>query len=235
VKVDAVSSNGWAGLLARESTAAGSRMVGAYSNLGSIVRWESRTITNGNKAINLFSRPFPYWLRLIRQGNTFLGYYSVNGTNYSLISIQVLPLNACLEVGMAAFSSLPGQTIAASFSNLSYGSGVMPLMVMPQQSVMPAGIDRQAATPRLFPNPASDQVTLEFPGQTWMLGDEAFLPGAATLRLRNELGQLIEERRLDELPERLEWNINTIMPGMYFIEVHTAGQAPQVLRFVRAD
>jgi subtilisin family serine protease/regulation of enolase protein 1 (concanavalin A-like superfamily) len=233
VKVDAVSSNGWAGLLARESTAAGSRMVGAYSNLGSIVRWESRAATNGNKAINLFSRPFPYWLRLIRQGNTFLGYYSVNGTNYSLISIQVLPLNACLEVGMAAFSSLPGQTIAASFSNLSYGSGVMPLMVMPQQSVMPAGIDRQAATPRLFPNPASDQVTLEFPGQTWMLGDEAFLPGAATLRLRNELGQLFEERRLDELPERLEWDVNLLTPGMYFIEVHTEGAQPQMLRFVK--
>jgi subtilisin family serine protease len=234
VRVESVSSNAWGGLLARESTAAGSRMVGAYSNLGSIVRWESRSVSNANKAINLYNRPFPYWLRLIRQGNTFLGYYSTNGTTFSLISIQVLPLNACLEVGMAAFSSLPGQTATASFSNLSYGSGVMPLVAMPGNTVEPALLDKQPADgPRLFPNPARDLVTLEFPSQAWMLGDEAFLPGTATLRLRNELGQLIEERRLDELPERLDWEVNTLNPGMYFIEVHVEGQMPQMLRLVK--
>jgi hypothetical protein len=235
VKIESVSANGWAGIHARESTAAGSRMVGAYSNLGSIVRWESRAVTNGNKSINLFSRPFPYWLRLIRQGNTFLGYYSTNGVNYSLINIQTLPLNACLDIGISAFSAIPGQPITAVFSNLSAGSGVMPLTVMPGNTVEPTGLDRQQAGIRLFPNPAQDLVTLEFPSLELLLdGYNHPTANAVTLRLRNELGQLIEERRLDELPERLDWHINTIKPGMYFIEVHAEGQAPQMLRFVKA-
>jgi hypothetical protein len=235
VKVESVSANSWAGLHARESSTAGSRMLGMYSNLGSIVRWESRAVTNGNKAINLFSRPFPYWLRLVRQGNMFIGYYSLNGTSYSIVNIQMLPLNACLNIGISAFSSIPGQTATAVFSNLSAGSGVMPLAVMPGNTVEPAGLDRQQAGIRLFPNPARDLVTLEFPSQTWMPGDEAFRSGAATLRLRNELGQLIEERRLDELPERMDWNVNSLNPGMYFIEVHAEGQMPQMLRWVKAQ
>jgi regulation of enolase protein 1 (concanavalin A-like superfamily) len=234
-KVMSISANGWAGLLARENSASGSRMIGAYSNLGSIVRWESRAATNGNKAINLYSRPFPYWLRLIRQGNTFLGYYSANGTNFSLISIQMLPLNNCLEVGLAAFTSMPGHSVTAVFSDVSAGSGVMPLIVMPGNTVDPAGLDKQHAGIRLFPNPAQDLVTLEFPSLELLLdGYNHPTANAVTLRLRNELGQLIEERRLDELPERLDWHINTIKPGMYFIEVHTEGQAPQMLRFVKA-
>ena len=235
-KIESISANGWAGLLARESSASGSRMIGAYSNLGSIVRWESRAATNGNKAINLFSRPFPYWLRLIRQGNTFLGYYSTNGTNFSLISIQTLALNNCLEVGLAAFTSLPGHSVTAVFSNVSAGSGVMPLIVMPGNTVDPTGLDRQQAGIRLFPNPAQELVTLEFPSLELLLGGYNHpTANAVTLRLRNELGQLIEERRLDELPERLDWHINTLKPGMYFIEVHTEGQAPQMLRFVKVQ
>jgi hypothetical protein len=232
VKIESITSNGWAGLHARENSAAGSRMLGMYSNLGSILRWESRMVTNGAKSINLFSRPFPYWLRLVRQGNMFIGYYSLNGINYSFANLQMLPLNNCLDIGPAAFTYLPGQTATAVFTHLSAGSGVMPLAVMPGYTLDPAGMDRQYRSPRLFPNPALDQVTLEFPSSAGFDRDN-HAPAAATLRLRNELGQFIEERRLDELPERLEWDINLLTPGMYFIELHTEGELPQMLRFVK--
>jgi hypothetical protein len=131
VKIESITSNGWAGLHARENSATGSRMLGMYSNLGSILRWESRMVTNGAKSINLFSRPFPYWLRLVRQGNMFIGYYSLNGINYSFANLQMLPLNNCLDIGPAAFTYLSGQTATAVFTHLSAGSGVMPLAVMP--------------------------------------------------------------------------------------------------------
>jgi hypothetical protein len=236
VKIESVTSNGWAGLNARESSAAGSRMVGLYSNLGSMVRWESRMATNGNKAINMFSRPFPYWLRLVRQGNMFIGYYSANGVSYSLVNVQMIPLNACLNIGMSAFTYLPGQTATAVFSNVSAVSGVSLLVALPGNTVEPAGVDKQQARIKLFPNPARDLVTLEFPSPELLLGDiNAAVTGSATLRLRNELGQLIEERRLDELPERLDWDIHTMNPGMYFIEVHAEGQLPQTLRFVKVQ
>jgi hypothetical protein len=231
-KIESLSANAWAGLSVRENTGVGSKAVSMFSNLGSIVRWESRTVMNGNKIINLFQRPFPYWLRFVRQGNTFFGYFSADGVNFSLVNVQFIPMNSCVVAGLAAFSNVPGQSISASFTHFEAGNGTMPAAVLPGHTVEPAGIDRRLAAPQLFPNPARDQVTLEFPRE-WL--DVDYKPQlGSTLRLRNELGQLIEERHLDELPERLEWDIRSLYPGMYFIEVQAEGQPPQMLRLVKA-
>lgn len=125
-------------------------MIGIYSNLGSIVRWESRRIAGAPKSINLFSRPFPYWLRLVRQGDLFIGYYSVNGSSYSIVNLQSISLGSCLEVGVAAFTSIPGQTATAVFSNLAASGGAIPLSIAPGTTLEPAQVER---TTRLWPNP----------------------------------------------------------------------------------
>ena len=83
--------------------------------------------------------------------------------------------------------------------------------------------------PPAWSDQARDLVKLEFPALS------SLRQKATTLRLRNELGQLLEERRLDELPEQMDWDINTLNPGMYFIEVHAEGQLPQMLRLVKAS
>jgi hypothetical protein len=223
VKIEAVTSNGWAGLTARESAAPGSKMVGMYSNLGSIVRWESRSIDSAPKSINLFSRPFPYWLRLVRQGNLFIGYYSVNGSSYSIVNLQSIPLGSCLEVGVAAFTTIPGQTATAVFSNLTASGVVAPLSIAPGSTVEPAQSERTA---RLWPNPTREAFTLE-------------LPAAATetrLRLLNQLGQPLEERRMLPGESQLEWGISQLPAGLYFVELFPGvGQSKTVLRFVKTD
>ncbi|MCB0553995.1 MAG: fibronectin type III domain-containing protein, partial [Phaeodactylibacter sp.] len=43
VKIESVTPNGYAGLVARESDASGSKMVGIFSNLSPLLRWEART------------------------------------------------------------------------------------------------------------------------------------------------------------------------------------------------
>jgi hypothetical protein len=226
VKIEAVTSNGWAGLTARESAAPGSKMIGMYSNLGSIVRWESRLIDNAPKSINLFSRPFPYWLRLVRQGNLFIGYYSVNGSSYSIVNLQNIPLGSCLEVGVAAFTTIPGQTATAVFSNLAASGGAAPLSIAPGSTVEPAQAERVA---RLWPNPAREAVTLEIPTAA----------AETRLRLLNQLGQPLEERRVLPGESQLEWGIAHLPAGVYFVEVRTGDPVEDgerlILRLVKTD
>jgi hypothetical protein len=224
-RVVSVSANSWAGLTVREDGSMGSRMVAEYSNLGSVVRWESRMMPNMNKVVNLFQRPFPYWLRLVRQGNTFIGYYSTNGVNFSIVNIQSVPMNSCVTVAMAAFSNIPGQPATVVFSNVAVTGGQINIAELPGNEVIQAPVERNIS---LFPNPARDIVTID-------LGAELGFGQTAVLRLRNDLGQLLEERRIDAQAIRTEMNVSRLIPGIYFIEVHTEGTQPQMLRFVKSE
>ncbi len=230
VKVESITPNGYAGLMARESSAAGSKQVGLYSNRSNLVRWESRVATNAGKAANFFQKPLPYWLRLVRQGSWFYAYYSYNGVNFSIVTARPVPMNSCIKVGMAAFTNIPGSTASAVFSNLQLLGSGPGILQLPDTEAAQAGIGR---TISLFPNPARDIVTVEM-GVTLNPGLKSGDRCPTVLRLLNELGQLLEERRLDDAAERLEWNVSQLRPGLYFLEIIEEGCAPQLLRFVKA-
>ncbi|MCB9273924.1 MAG: T9SS type A sorting domain-containing protein [Lewinellaceae bacterium] len=236
VKVEGITANGFAGLLARESGAAGSKEVGMYTNLQNLIRWETRTVTGANKTVNFYNKPLPYWLRLVRQSGWFLGYYSFDGVNFQIVAAQPLSLNACLEVGFGAFTNIPGSPAVAVFSNVTVSGGVLPVVTAPiGQEVEPGAAVR---TLSLYPNPAQGMVTLTRTRSSELLLGEATYSNqkiGGTVRLRNELGQILETRQLDEPLERLEWDISQLRPGLYFMEVLEEGQAPQVLRFVKAE
>ncbi|MCB9304391.1 MAG: hypothetical protein H6566_27455 [Lewinellaceae bacterium] len=232
--VTSITPNGYAGLMARESGASGSKMVGLYTNRMNSVRWEARTVANTNKSVNFFSKPAPYWVKLKRQGNWFYGYYSYNGATFSIVTAQMVPMNACIDVGMAAFANYPGGPAVAAFSNVSIVDGVAPLVVLPGNTVEPGTVSRNIS---LFPNPTRDVVTVSFSelkfGEAGNTSSK--LEFGVTVRLRNELGQLLETRQLEAGTERLDWDVSRLNPGLYFIEVREEGQAPQMLRFVRAE
>ncbi len=235
-QVVSITPNGYAGLMARESGATGSKMIGVFSNHSSLVRVESRSSTNGSKATNFFQKPAPYWLKLVRQGNWFFAYSSFNGVNYSIVTAKQLSMNSCLEVGMAAFSNIPGSTATAVFGNVGINGGDLETIQLPGNTVETAPVERNIS---LFPNPAQDVVTVEMgvaQGHGLPIpGLQSGAAGETTLRLRNELGQLLETRRIDADTERFDWNISSLKPGLYFIEIHEEGQAPQMLRFVKAE
>ncbi|MCB0553993.1 MAG: hypothetical protein KDD02_10610, partial [Phaeodactylibacter sp.] len=229
VRIESVTPTGYAGLMARESSASGSKMVGMYSNLSSLVRWESRAITNGNRLQNFFFNPLPYWLRLQRQGNLFYGYASYDGVNFSIVTAQQIPMNGCLEVGLAAFTNVTGIPATVVFSNVSVEGGVLPLANLPGNDLQEAAAGKEPMQVQLYPNPARDMVTLE------LLGVSPEASATTVLRLRNQQGKLIEERRFDGDALRVEWDINRLQSGLYQIEVDRTNEAPQVVRFIKAE
>jgi len=76
----------------------------------------------------------------------------------------------------------------------------------------------------LFPNPTSDVFTLAFPQA---------LPSEATATLRNQIGQVVEQRQLKPGDVTTEWDISELPAGLYLMEVQQEGLPPRVLRVVK--
>jgi hypothetical protein len=217
----------YAGVKVRETNYAGAKMVGSFSNRGSVIRWDTRYETDEPKILNLFNRPFPFWLRLRRQGDTFFGFYSIDGINWQLVNIVEVEMQECVEFGLGAFNIVPNTPYEAVFGNVTVVP-IPPVMAveLPGSEVQPAPVERQTLDIQLFPNPTRDRVNLVF---------NQLVEQPTVMRLRNQWGQLIEQRQLEVPVAGLEWEVSSLPAGLYHIEVEAEGEALQLLRFIKAD
>ena len=223
VKIESITNNGYAGLMIRETEDLNSKQVSIFSDLTNSLRHETRYSPGANKVVQNFIKPAPYWLKLQRQGDWVFAYYSSNGMSYQYVHAVYVPMGYCVEVGMAAFTYLPAAVATATFSNVNVVGSPAPAMETPGIEI--ADMDRQQAA-RLFPNPAQSNVTVEFAPNA---------EASTYLTLRNELGQVIEQRQLEPAAFRTEWTVESLNNGVYFIEINRDGEVPQVLRFVKAN
>ena len=218
-KIESVSANGYGGLMIRESTDENSKQVAIFSNLGNSLRHEVRYMTGANKVVQNFIKPSPYWLRLQRQGNWVFAYYSATGVAFQYVHAVYIPMDMCVEVGMASFTYLPNTQADATFSNVEVLGGNGASIEAPDIATT---TDYHVVN--LYPNPASSSINLIF---------EAGRDEAITAILRNQMGQIIEQRRLYSTDIRTEWDVSTLLTGIYFIEIRKEGQLSEILRFVK--
>jgi regulation of enolase protein 1 (concanavalin A-like superfamily) len=232
-KVESVSPNGYGGLMIRESSAAGAKQVALFSNQSNNLRHEVRYTTNGPKQASNFFKPASLWLRLQRQGNWIFAYYSTNGTNFSYVHAVMVPMQSCVQIGLASFTYLPNAQTEAVFSNVSVvgSGGTMGEEGTGVEVGHTARLGSRKAeggryVPTLFPNPASSMINLEF---------EEVLKGNTTVLLRNQLGQVLQQRQLRPGDEYSKWDVSELSDGVYFFEIQRDGQLPEVLRLVKAQ
>jgi regulation of enolase protein 1 (concanavalin A-like superfamily) len=237
VKIESVSGSGFAGVALRESTAPGAKQAMILTNLNSLVPWVTRTANNAPNNFTPHWRAHTFWLKLERIGNYIRGYASTTGNSFSLVAQTYLPMDACVEIGMITANTGGGQT-AATFSNVTVEGGA-PLLAA-DETATHAETDREKSAvsgelrgfeqpaaieaARLFPNPASDRITIDLP---------ATQPMEATLVLRNQLGQVLQSRQVEAGLFRTDWDVSQLSGGVYYMEVRYEGQQPQVLRFVK--
>lgn len=114
-----------AGVMFRESTAAGSIYVGVYVTPTSGLLFEYRSATNGSagQVINLAGPAAPEWLKLARNGNTFTAYYSTNGTAWTSAGSVSVTMATTADVGLAVLSHAAGTLCTATFDNVSITAG----------------------------------------------------------------------------------------------------------------
>jgi hypothetical protein len=222
VKVESVTSNGYGGLMIRESLSAGSRQVSLFSNLTNSLRHEVRYTTNGPKQVQNFFKPAPIWLRMQRQGSWVFMYYSSTGApnSFQYVHGVFMSLPSCIEIGLASFTFQPNQQTTAIFSNVTIEGGAAPL-----NSPVTQALQAQDRLPLmdLFPNPAREYLTLQF-GQPYEVALEVVV--------LNAFGQLVETRQLQPGVSHIGWDVSQLPAGTYWLKVDGEGLEPQVKSFV---
>jgi hypothetical protein len=215
---------GYAGLMIRESSDPGSKMYAIYSNLTNLLRREIRYTQNGPRNSGLFSAAFPKWLRLVRQGDLIRAFYrNSNGGNWTLFHQVYLPMDNCVEMGLAVFTTDPNGDASAVFGRVNYQSQGG------QNLSAPNGIFWEAETPEVIkasvlPNPVRNHFTLQFSKP---------LPAEGQATLLNEFGQRIAQQPLRAGERELDWDAGALPAGLYFLEVFTEDGYREVLKVVR--
>ena len=225
-KVESVTSNGYGGLMIRETTDAGAKQAAIFSNLSSILRHEVRYTTNGVKQVNSFYKPTPIWLKLERQGDWVFTYYSSTGASFQYVHGVYLPMQNCVEIGLASFTYWPNTTAEAVFSHVSVTGSNGSLSAGNEEPDMT--YTNQHPNPYsyplfLFPNPANEYFNLRF---------EHTPESEMTLNLYSMQGQLLQQQIVQANTTNLKWEVAHLGAGSYYLVVEQNGARIQALPLV---
>ncbi|MGH9410781.1 MAG: SBBP repeat-containing protein [Vicinamibacterales bacterium] len=64
----------------------------------------------------------PHWVKLVRKGNTFTGYESVDGTNWTLVGSDTIPMASAAYIGLAVTSHNTSSSTTVTFDDWNFHS-----------------------------------------------------------------------------------------------------------------
>jgi protocatechuate 3,4-dioxygenase beta subunit len=111
-----------AGVMIRESLNANSKHASTFLTPGNGAAFQCRASTGGSSDnINTGTHSAPYWVAVVREGNTFSSYRSSNGANWTLIGSKYISMGSSVYIGLAVTSHNDGELCTATFDNV-YGA-----------------------------------------------------------------------------------------------------------------
>jgi hypothetical protein len=116
------NTNAWAkaGVMMRDGTGTSARNAFAFvtPDPGHGYRFQTR-VTTGTSTAAGGTGTVPAWLRLVRRGNTFTGYYSSNGMAWTQMGAATnIMMASTINVGLAVTSHADGTINTATFDNV---------------------------------------------------------------------------------------------------------------------
>lgn len=221
VKVQSITNGGFAGIMFRDSTNAGSRFVAIKTQLNNFVHREVRTTLNGARVSQQLPAFGHVWLRLTRSGSTFTGFTSTNGMTWNQAFSVNVALNSCIRVGLFTQGLNPSSAAQAKFSMVSGFPDNQIGMILPSTFNTIESI--QGLT--IFPNPASNELNLK-------IGTE-FLGKDITINVMDQMGRVVLSRNINELQTQQEQiNVSNLPGGMYILSLMAEGQSAQIQKFI---
>ncbi|MBX2928198.1 MAG: T9SS type A sorting domain-containing protein [Saprospiraceae bacterium] len=218
---------GWAGVIMRESNAAGAKKAQLMTNLSSLSRREFRTTTNGAANPQQFPSQSRYWLRIVRAGNQFSMYVSANGAAWYFVGAQNIPMNSCIQMGLVATNYTSNSTVTATFANVSFtGSNVPPLtgVSAPLNTLNELTTDnsQQISDFQTYPNPTSGELNLNL---------EQYVGRNARIEVYSLTGQLLRFVEIEEVQTAVEQlDMSQLENGMYLVKVKCIGTRDGISR-----
>lgn len=108
-----------AGIMIRSSLSANSANALIAVTPGNGVTWQYRTTTGGTSANTTFAGAAPYWVKLVRSGNTLTGYRSPDGVNWTLEGTETISMASTNYIGLAVTSHNASYLCSATFDNVT--------------------------------------------------------------------------------------------------------------------
>lgn len=221
--VQNTSSYSKAGLMIRETDGQSSRnvFVGAMPDNKIFMQ---RRATTGSSTIRktVFYQGLPRWFKLTKQGNTFKGYQSINGTTWTLIQSVTVAMGNAVQVGLAVTSKNNTTLCQAVFDQILLSPGILFTDLEADERAdetddLNAGFD-------VFPNPTAGEFSLLFESEN---------DGPAEISLLNLTGQLVFFEKLEAAAGENEWPVSLpkLPAGAYFLNLKT-GDEMRVKRLI---
>jgi len=213
-------ASGWAGIVMRESNAAGAKKAQLMTNLGSDHRREFRTTTNGSAQPQQFPSQSRYWLRITRAGNQFTMFVSSNGISWFPVGTQNIAMPNCIEMGLVVTNYTANSAVTATFSGVSF-TGSNPIIGANMNEVTQSA--EQPYSFEVYPNPTGAELNLDL---------TQYIGRSVRIETYSLEGKLLRFTELDEVQTTLErLDLTGFQNGMYLVKVKSAG-LPEVTRRV---
>lgn len=109
-----------AGVMLRETLAAGSRHATVFVSAGQGLAFQRRSSTNGSSAHTAGSgAAAPHWVKLVRSGTTFTAYTSADGAAWTRVGSQTISMADTIYAGLAVTSHDNSTLATATFDRVS--------------------------------------------------------------------------------------------------------------------
>ena len=112
-----------AGVMIRDTLTAGSKHALTFVTPSQGLKFQRRVSTGGATTSTPggagIAGVAPYWVRLVRAGNSFSAYISSNGSSWTLIGSETISMGSTVHVGLALTSHRDGTVATGNFTNVT--------------------------------------------------------------------------------------------------------------------
>jgi regulation of enolase protein 1 (concanavalin A-like superfamily) len=117
VSITNTNSGAQAGVMIRETLDPGSTMADINVTPSNGVTWVYRSTTGGGSRVPGIVAP--YWVRVVRSGSTFTGYYSPDGATWTQQGTVTISMPDNVFIGLVVSSRVGSELATATFDNVS--------------------------------------------------------------------------------------------------------------------